>query len=251
MAGHSKWANIKHRKGANDAKKGKLYTKLNKEITVAVRQGGDDPDANPRLRIAIQNAKGVNMPKDNIERAIKKASGEHGEEYIVVTYEGYGPYAVALFVECMTDNTNRTVSSVRAIFSKYGGSLGKNGSITFLFDRKGVFEIPIEKISNEEEVMLALIESGAETWEREGETGILTCSMEDFGNVQTALEGINIEPTNAEIRYIPNTTVDLSNDHFIKAMKLIHVLEDNDDVQKVYHNINITDTQYTLLENEV
>ena len=141
MAGHSKWANIKHRKGAQDAKRGKVFTKIIKEISVAVKEGGEDVDSNPRLRTAIQNAKGVNMPRENVERAIKKASGNDAQAYMEVTYEGYGPYGIAIFVECTTDNINRTVADVRAIFNKYDGDLGKNGSLEFLFEKKGVFII--------------------------------------------------------------------------------------------------------------
>ena len=167
MAGHSKWANIKHRKGANDAKRGKIFTKLIKEITVSARDGGPDPSSNPRLRLAIQNAKGSNMPKDTIERAIQKGSGANSANYSTTTYEGYGPNGFAIFVECMTDNINRTVAAVRSIFTKYGGSMGKSGSLAFLFERKGIFTVNREKITDEEAWTLAMIEAGVENIEEE------------------------------------------------------------------------------------
>lgn len=237
MAGHSKWANIKHRKGANDAKKGKLYTKLNKEIVVSVKQGGPDPGSNPRLRLAISNAKGANMPKDNIERAIKKGSGGDGADYQTVSYEGYASNGVAVFVECMTDNLNRSVSSIRSIFSKFGGSLGKNGSIAFLFERQGLFIVPTDAVEDEDTFTLALIDAGAMDVEREDDSYYITCPLEEFGNLQQTLEGLGISPESAELRYIPNTTVALSEDAYTKVMKCIEALEDNDDVQKVYHNM--------------
>lgn len=247
MAGHSKWANIKHRKNANDLKKAQYFTKLIKEIIAAVKQGGSIPDTNPRLRLAIQNAKEANMPKDNIDRAISKGSRAEDTGYTTVTYEGNASHGVAAIVACMTDNLNRTVASVRATFSKYGGSLGRNGSVAFLFDRKGVFTIKSEAIEDEEALTMMLIDAGAEA--REAEEGYLhiTCSLENFGSLQKQLEGLAIEPIVASLQYIPHTQVELEDQTFIKVMALIEALEGNDDVQKVYHNIAMNDRQLQLL----
>ncbi|MGK7395600.1 MAG: YebC/PmpR family DNA-binding transcriptional regulator [Candidatus Cyclobacteriaceae bacterium M3_2C_046] len=247
MSGHSKWSTIKRKKGAIDAKRGKLFTKLIKEISIAAREGGGDPEANPRLRLAIQNAKGSNMPKDNIERAIKKATGSDATEYFETSYEGYGPHGVAVFVECTTDNLNRTVSSVRSLYNKYGGSLGTKGSLEFIFDRKGIFNIPVPEGADEEEFILELIDAGAEDVEVEEGYYEVTCAMEDFGSIQKKLESMNVEAENAELQRIPKTQVELDDDAFQKVMKLIEALEDDDDVQKVYHNINVTEKQMELI----
>lgn len=247
MAGHSKWANIKHRKGAQDAKRGKIFTKLIKEITVASKESGPDPATNPRLRLAIQNAKGQNMPKDTIERAINKGQGSDAANYEELTYEGYAAHGVAVFVECSTDNINRTVSNVRAIFTKNGGSLGKNGSVEFMFDRKGVFNFASPENVDMEELELELIDGGAEEMEIEEERVTVTCAMEEFGNLQNKLDTLNIEPENAELQRIPTTTVTLDNDAFQKVMKAIDLLEDDDDVQKVFHNLEITEEQMDLI----
>jgi YebC/PmpR family DNA-binding regulatory protein len=247
MSGHSKWANIKHRKGANDLKKAKYFGKLIREISAAVKQGGISPDANPRLRLAIQNAKGANMPKDNIERAIKKGAGGDSADYSSVVYEGHGPHGVAVIVECMTDNLNRTVASVRAAFSKHGGGLGKHGSVSFMFDKKGVFSIEAPKVSNEENFILTLIDAGADAVDTEDGYFYVTCSLENFGNLQKQLEELQIEPTEAAVQYIPHTLVEVADEGFVKVMKLIEVLEDEDDVQKVYHNLVNKETQLALL----
>lgn len=247
MAGHSKWANIKRRKGAQDAKRAKVFTKLIKEITVAAREGGPDPDGNPRLRLAIQNAKGANMPKDTIERAINKGAGADGADYQEVTYEGYAPHGVAVFVECTTDNLNRTVSSVRSLFNKYGGSLGKNGSVEYMFDRKGVFSFKIPEGLDEEEFMLEVIDAGAEDVEFEEGYVQVTCAMEDFGSVQQKLDEMNIEVENAELQRIPANTLELDNDAFVSVMKLIEALEDDDDVARVYHNMEVSEEQMELV----
>ena len=247
MSGHSKWSTIKRKKGANDAKRGKIFSKLIKEIAVAARIGGADIDANPRLRMAIQNAKGANMPKDNIERAIKKATGSDATEYHEPTYEGYAPHGVALFVECTTDNLNRTVAAVRAFFNKYGGSLGTNGSLEFIFDRKGVFNFPQIEGADLDEITLELIDAGAEDAELEDGYFHVTCVMEDFGNLQKKLDELGIEAEVSELQRIPNTLVDLSDADFTKVMRLVDALEDDDDVQKVYHNINITQEQVDLV----
>ena len=236
MAGHSKWANIKHRKEAQDSKRGKVFSRLNKEITVAVKTGGPDPDSNPRLRLAITNARSHNMPKDNIERAIKKASGASGNDYKEITYEGHGPGGVAVFVETATDNTTRTVASIRHHFSKYGGSLGKDGSLQYIFERKGIFTLNIEDCGNEEELTEALIEAGIEDIEREEERFIVVTALEDFGSVQDKLRDLNLTPVEAGPMRIPLTFKTLDEETWSKIQKLIDVLEDDDDVQKVYHN---------------
>ena len=248
MSGHSKWSTIKRKKGANDARRGKIFTKLIKEISVAAKLGGPDPEANPRLRLAIQNAKGQNMPKDNIERAIKKATGADSADYHEVTYEGYAPHGVAVFVECTTDNLNRTVASVRAIFSKYGGALGTNGSVEYLFERKGVFTLQLPEDRDEDELTLELIDAGAEDVEVEDGVMTITCAMEDFGKMQKKMEELGLEPENAELMRIPTTTVSLSDEEFQKAMRCIEALEDDDDVQKVFHNIEAKDEQLQTLE---
>lgn len=247
MAGHSKWANIKRRKGAQDAKRGKTFTKIIKEITVAAKEGGADADGNPRLRLAIQNAKGSNMPKDTIERAVKKGAGDDGANYQETTYEGYGPHGIAIFVECTTDNINRTVSNVRAAFSKYGGNLGTNGSLEFIFDRKGIFNIPAVDTMNEDDLTLELIDGGAEDVELEDGYLNISCAMEDFGNMQKKVESLQLEPETAELQRIPNNTKELDNEQLLSVMKLIDVLEDDDDVQKVYHNMEIRESQIELI----
>jgi YebC/PmpR family DNA-binding regulatory protein len=247
MAGHSKWANIKHRKGANDVKRAKYFNKLIREISAAVKQGGSSLDANPRLRLAIQNAKGANMPKETIERAMHKGAGGDGQEYNSVVYEGNGPNGSAIIVECMTDNLNRTVAGIRAAFSKYGGSLGKHGSVSFMFTRKGVFTIKNSVIDDEEAFTLAVIEAGAESMDIEEGYFYLTCSLANFGALQTKLEALHIEPTEASLQYIPHTYIELGDEDFIKFMKLLEVLEYNDEVQKVYHNLMIHDQQLNLL----
>lgn len=247
MSGHSKWATIKRAKGAKDAKRGKIFTKLIKEIHVATRTGGDDPDANPRLRLAVQNAKAANMPKDNIERAIKKASGVDSEDYIETTYEGYAPNGVAVMVECTTDNNNRTVQNVRSIFNKYGGNLGTNGSVDYLFERKGVFTLNLPENFDEDELTLELIDAGAEDVDFNENMAIVTCAMEDFGQMQKSLDALDVEIENGELQRIPSTTVELSDEEVSSVIKLIDAMEDDDDVQKVYHNLEISESQEDLL----
>lgn len=240
MAGHSKWANIKHRKGVNDAKRSKLFAKLVKEITIAVKHGGAASESNPRLRLAIQNAKSANLPKDNIERAINKGNSRDATTYTEVTYEGHATHGVAVVVECMTDNLNRTVAAVRAIFTKYGGSLGKSNALAFLFDRKGVFTIKMESVTDEEALTLAMIESGAEAIEPEAEYFHIICPLETFGHIQQGLEAMKIAIDDAILRYIPNTSVTLNRDAAAKVTKLIDALEDHDDVQRVFHNMTVS-----------
>ncbi|WPY98716.1 YebC/PmpR family DNA-binding transcriptional regulator [Christiangramia sp. OXR-203] len=252
MAGHSKWANIKHRKGAQDKKRAKQFTRAIKEITVAVKEGGGpDPEANPALRNAIQNAKGVNMPKDTIERAIKKASGADADNYEMVTFEGYGPNGIAIFVEATTDNTNRTVASVRSIFSKNGGSLGTNGSLEFLFDKKGVFVLEKENIEIElEELELELIEGGASSFDKEDDYLTVYTDFNDFGMMSSKLEELKIEPKNSEVQRIPLNTTELPLEDAIKILNLIEKFEDDDDVQNVYHTLEVTDELIEKMEEE-
>ncbi len=243
MSGHSKWSTIKRKKGAADARRGKIFTKVIKEIMISVREGGPDPAGNSRLRLAIQNAKGVNMPKDNVERAIKKASGSDADTYHEINYEGYGPNGIAIFVEGLTDNSNRTVSNMRFIFNKHNGSLGPNGSLTFLFDRKGVFTLNAEDVSqmDNETLELELIDAGAE--EIEFEEGIITVTsaMDDFGSLNRKLEELAIEPEEALLKRVPKEEKRLDLEAAQKVLKLIEALEDDDDVQAVYHNLEITD----------
>ena len=241
MAGHSKWANIKHRKRANDAQRGQLFGKLVKEITLAAKQGGAAPESNPRLRLAIQNAKSANLPKDNIERAIKKGSGGEAAAYTEVTYEGYAAHGVAVIVECMTDNLKRTVAAVRAAFTKHGGSLGKSGSLAFLFDRQGVFTLEQEAVTDEEALTLAMIEAGATAIEPEAGYFYIICPLEAFGYVQKALETLQLAIDDAALQYIPNTSVPLADDATAQVMKLIEALEGHDDVQRVFHNLAVGD----------
>ena len=252
MAGHSKWANIKHRKGAQDKKRAKQFTRAIKEISVAVKEGGGpDPEANPGLRNAIANAKGVNMPKDTIERAIKKASGADADNYELVTFEGYGPNGIAFFIECTTDNTNRTVASVRSIFSKNGGNLGTNGSLEFLFDKKGVFAIEREKIAMDlEEFELELIEGGASKIEKEDDFITIYTDFTDFGLMAAKLEELDIEVKSSEVQRIPMNTLELPIDDAKKILNLAEKFEDDDDVQNVYHNMEITDDLVAELEQE-
>jgi len=240
MAGHSKWANIKHRKSANDAKRGKLFGKLVKEITMAAKQGGTVPESNPRLRLALQQAKNANLPKENIERAIKKGNGRDVTSYTEVTYEGHAMHGVALIVECATDNLNRTVAAVRSLFAKYGGRLGRSGTLAFLFDRKGIFCVKREESTNEEELTLAMIEAGAEAIESDQELFYVTCPLETFGQVQQHLEAMPIVLDNALLQYIPNTSVMLSRDTASQVVKLLEALEDHDDVQNVAHNMIVS-----------
>jgi len=240
MSGHNKWSTIKHKKGAADAKRSKLFSKIVKEIQIAVKEGGPDAETNPRLRVCLQNAKGANMPKATIEKAISKAQ-QGTENYEEITFEGYGPNGVAIFVECLSDNNNRTVSNIRAIFRKHNGTLGTKGSLSFIFDKKGVFTIPAEAINDEEEFELEAIDSGAEEIEKVEDKIIVTTSFEDYGNMQKKLESLGIEPENTEAVLIPNTTKDVDVETAQKIMRMIDSFEDDDDVQNVFHNMEMTD----------
>jgi YebC/PmpR family DNA-binding regulatory protein len=247
MSGHSKWSTIKRKKGAIDAKRGKIFTKIIKEISIAAREGGGDPDTNPRLRLAVLNARGANMPKDNIERAIKKAAGSEADNYVESTFEGYGSHGIAIFIECLSDNNNRTVAAIRSVFNKYGGNLGTNGSLSFLFERKGIFTIKNEGLQLEE-FELELIDAGAEDIDEEGENITVTCAMEDFGKINKKLAEMGIEPSDAGLKRIPNETKMLDVESAKKVMRLIDLLEDDDDVQAVYHNLEMTDELAEALE---
>lgn len=241
MSGHSKWSTIKRKKGAADAKRSKIFSKLIKEITVAVKEGGPDPEGNPRLRLAIANAKGQSMPKDNIERAINKGKDKDAADFTETTYEGYLPNGIAVYVETQTDNTQRTVSNVRAIFNKYGGNMGTKGSLSFLFDRKGIFTVPKGDI-DQDEFELEVIDAGAEDIELDEEGFFhITTSMEDFGPMMKKLEELDIEPESAELQRIPHETKTLDLEDAQKILKVIELFEDDDDVQQVFHNLEITD----------
>ena len=238
MSGHSKWSTIKHKKGKEDAKRGKVFTKLARYIMVAAKEGGGDPDYNPSLKAAIDKAKAENMPNDNIERAVKKGTGEAGADiFEEISYEGYGPSGTAVIVNCLTDNRNRTASDVRHAFDKYGGNLGQSGSVSFMFDRKGFLAIERTEEIDEDDLIMLAIEAGAEDF-ISGDDGFeIITEPEDFNNVKDELlkEGYNFAA--AEITYIPQTMVSLTDELDINNMeKMIDMLEDNDDVQEVYHN---------------
>lgn len=238
MAGHSKWNNIKNKKGKEDAKRAKVFTKLGRYIMVAAREGGSDPEFNPALQAAIDKAKAANMPNDNIERAIKRGAGElDAGNFEEITYEGYGPSGIAVFATCLTDNRNRTASDVRHAFDKCGGNLGQSGSVTFMFDRKGLIGIERNDSIDEDELTMLAIELGAEDFEASEEGFEIITSPEDFNNVKDGLSSEGYEFAMAELSFIPQTVVELNNEDDIKNMeKLIDMLEDNDDIQEVYHN---------------
>ncbi|WP_296475213.1 YebC/PmpR family DNA-binding transcriptional regulator [Roseinatronobacter sp.] len=240
MAGHSKWANIQHRKGRQDAVRAKLFSKLSKEITVAAKMGDPDPDKNPRLRLAVKEAKAVSMPKDNIERAIKKSQGGDAENYDEIRYEGYGPGGVAVIVEAMTDNRNRTASNVRSTFSKHGGNLGETGSVAFMFDRKGQVVYPLGA-GDADTIMLAAIDAGAEDVETGDEEHVIWCADTDLAAVSSALEEALGEASSTRLVWKPQTTTELDIDGARSLMKLIDALEDDDDVQNVTANFEISD----------
>ncbi len=240
MAGHSKWANIKHRKAAQDAKRGKVFTKIIRELTVAAK-GGPTPEDNPRLRAAVDKALGANMKRDTIDKAIARGAGAgEGENYEEVTYEGYGVGGVAILVECMTDNRNRTVAEVRHAFTKRGGNLGTDGSVAYLFTRTGV--ISYEPGADEEQIMEAALEAGAEdiVTNDDGSVDVQT-AFEDFLSVKDAMVAAGFEPANAEVTMLPSTSVPLDKDGAEKIMALVDMLEDLDDVQAVYSNADIAE----------
>jgi len=240
MAGHSKWANIQHRKGRQDKLRAKLFSKLSKEITIAAKMGDPDPDKNPRLRLAVKEARGQSMPKDNIERAIKKAVGGEGDDYEEIRYEGYGPGGVAVIVEAMTDNRNRTASSVRSTFTKAGGNLGETGSVGFMFERKGEVVYPVA-VGDADTVMMAAIEAGAEDVDSSEDGHVITCADTDLNDVSTALEADLGESESTKLIWQPTTTTELDLEGMEKLMKLIDALEDDDDVQRVTANFEASD----------
>ena len=240
MAGHSKWANIQHRKGRQDAKRSKMFSKLSKEITVAAKMGAPDPAFNPRLRLAIQNAKSQSMPKDNIDRAVKKGSAGEGEDYEEIRYEGFGPEGVGVIVEALTDNRNRTASEVRSTFSKNGGNLGETGSVSFGFDRVGLVEYPAS-IGDEVAVLEAAIEAGAEDVRSSDEMHQIYCAAEDLNEVSTALEERFGEAETARLDWRPQNTIELGPDKAETMMKLYDALDDLDDVQSVYASFELSD----------
>ena len=241
MSGHNKWSKIKNKKGSEDARRGKIFTKLGRNISVAVREGGDNPEYNPALKVAIDKAKAENMPNDNIERAIKKASGDtNGANFERIIYEGYAKDGVAVIVDCLTDNKNRTAPDIRHIFDKNGGNLGTDGSVMFMFNRKGLIEIEKDGIDFDE-LMLNVIDLGAEDVSDEDDAYQIITSVEDF---QTVLDGIkeeNYKLSKADISYLADNLIDAQESNNKKIMKLIDALEDNDDVQEVYTNWNVPD----------
>ncbi|MEX0280749.1 MAG: YebC/PmpR family DNA-binding transcriptional regulator [Arenibacterium sp.] len=240
MAGHSKWANIQHRKGRQDAARSKLFSKLSKEITVAAKMGDPDPEKNPRLRLAVKEAKSNSVPKDVIERAIKKSVAGEGDDYEEIRYEGYGPNGVAVIVEAMTDNRNRTASNVRSTFSKNGGNLGETGSVGFMFDRKGEVIYPADA-ADADTVMMAAIEAGAEDVESSEDGHVIWCADTDLNDVSNALEAELGESEATRLAWRPSTTTEMDLDGMQKLMKLIDALEDDDDVQRVTTNFEASD----------
>ena len=253
MSGHSKWSSIKHKKGAKDAKRGKIFTRIIKEITIAARDGGSaDPDMNPALRVAIQNAKGANMPKDTMERAIKKGSGDGAADLQEYTFEGYASNGIAVFVEATSDNNNRVVANVRMIFNKYGGELGTHGSLSFMFDRKGVFTIERELLKDWEleDLEFELIDAGLEEIEVGEEEVIVYASFDSYGDMQNKLDEMKIECKSTELQRIPTTTKALDVDKAKSVLKLIDKMEEDDDVNVVYHTLEMTDELAAALESE-
>lgn len=236
MSGHSKWHNIQNKKGKEDAKRGKIFTKIAKEIIISAKNGGPEPDTNPKLRDAIAKAKAANMPNDNINRAIKKASGELASvNYEKIVYEGYGPSGVAVIVEALTDNKNRTAGNVRSAFTKGGGNMGASGCVAFMFQEKG--EIVIEREDkDEDEIMMMALDAGAEDFAAEEEVFIVTTSPEDFGTVREALEAEGLEFLEAEVKMIPDTYAAINEDEAKKFQKMLNLLEEDDDVQEVWHS---------------
>ena len=247
MSGHSKWSSIKHKKGALDAKRGKIFTKLIKEITVAARIGGGDPDGNPRLRTAILTAKGQNMPGDNITRAIKKGTGElEGVQYEEVNYEGYGPGGAAIFLEAMTDNKNRTVSEIRAALGKAGGNLGENGCVAWMFEQKGLITVKTE-CKDEDELMELAIDAGADDMQTVDDYYEITTAVENFESVRTTLEESSITIETSEVTRIPANMVAVDEKKGKALLKLMDILDDHEDIQKAYSNFDIPDDVMTTI----
>ena len=240
MSGHSKWANIKHKKGKADALRGKITTKISREITIAVRMGGADPTGNMKLKLALSKAKATNIPKDTIQRAIQKGAGAlEGQSFEEITYEGYGPAGVAMMVSCLTDNRNRTAADVRHVFSKYGGNLGATGCVGYMFQQKGVFAVSKETGVEEDDLMMVALEAGAEDIKNEEEGFEIVTTPDTFDDVEKALADAGIEVEMAEITMIPDTMAELSAEDAERVQKMLDVLEDLDDVQDVYHNADL------------
>lgn len=229
-------------------KMAKTFSKIGKDIALAVKAGGTDPESNPALRRCIQNAKGANMPKDNVERAIKRASGADAENYEEITYEGYGQGGVAFFVECTTNNPTRTVANVRAIFNKFDGNLGKNGELAFIFDRKGIFTIDKAQIKSDwDDFEMEMIDGGAEEIDQDENEVMITTAFEDFGSMSHKLDELGIEAKSAELQRIPNNTKGMTDDQFKANMKMLERFEEDDDVQNVFHNMEFTEEQLELM----
>ena len=246
MAGHSKFKNIQHRKGAQDKKRAKIFTRLIKELAVAAR-GGTDPASNPRLRTALAGCRAANMPKDNIERVLKRAEGVEGEQYEEIRYEGYGAGGTAFIVEALTDNRNRTASEVRAAFSKFGGSLGETGSVSFMFDKVGQIIYPVE-IINADSMFEAALEAGAQDVETDDDTHLVTTAPEDFNAAREKLEEVFGAPEEAQLTWVAQNTLDVNEDQARTLLKFIDTLEDNDDVQSLSFNFEISDEILTKLD---
>ena len=242
MAGHSKWANIKHKKAATDSKRAKIFTKVAKELVIAARQGGGDPANNPSLRLILSKARAANMPNKNIERAIKRGTGElEGGELLELLYEGYGPHGVGIVLEVVTDNKNRAVADLRHTLSKYGGSMAEGGAVMWQFTRMGAVLVPADKVEDEDEFFMLAAEAGAEDIDFDGDPIEVLCAIDDFQAVQTALTDNGFEFSEANLVYNPNNPMDLGPKESVQVMKLIEYLEDLDDVQNVFTALNITD----------
>ena len=248
MAGHNKWSKIKRKKGAADAKRSKVWARITRDIMIAAREGGGSPDMNARLALAVDQAKAANMPKDNIERAIKRGTGEiEGADYEELAYEGYAPGGVAVYVDVLTDNTNRTVADLRSLFLKAGGNLGTSGSVAFLFDQKAVFEIPAAEHA-EDDLFLLVADAGAEDLRREDDAFVVEAPTEAFGAVQAALAEAGVEPSEAALQQIPTTTTTLAPDDAAKVLRFLDQLDDHQDVQAVYSTLDVDDAALAALE---
>ncbi len=250
MSGHSKWSTIKHKKAAKDAKRGKLFSKLIKEITVAAKVGGGDINANPRLRTAVNTAKSNSVPSDNIDRAIKKGTGDiEGVDYEEIQYEGYGPGGTAVLVQAMTDNRNRTVSEIRHMFSKFGGNMGESGCVAWMFEKRGIIEVD-RGAADEEKLMEVALEAGADDISEQEETFEVTTSPDAFDAVKEALDAAGIESSSATVTMVPSNTVDLAGSDAERALKLLDELEDHDDVQDVASNLDIAPEELERIQSE-
>jgi YebC/PmpR family DNA-binding regulatory protein len=248
MAGHSKWANIKHRKAASDAKRGKVFTRIAKELTIAARDGGGDPDSNPRLRLVIQQARAANMPNDNIDRAIRRGTGElEGVNYEEIMLEGYGPGGIGILIECVTDNRNRSVSEVRHILTRHGGSMADAGSVAWNFERKSVISIDKGDLT-EDDVLMAVIDAGAEDVKGENETFDVYAAPDNFDGVREAIESAGYSISEARLEFVPNQTVSLAGGEASTALKLLDALDDSDEVQTIFSNLEIDDEELARLE---